>query len=233
MSCPASSHQCGGMMQIFIKPRMGNLITLDVKHSDTVRALKVKIEDEASIPAIEQALIFAGKQLEDRRTLSFYNIRQWFCLTLMRWISIHIRTFAGNRITMDVEVGDTVDMIKAELQFDLVVLPDQYRLIYSGTVLEFGHTLSFYTIQSGDELHMVPSGMYIFVKSCSGKVLTLDVKDSDTIADVKVKILHMEPSLGIHMEQWRLTIFDELMDDKDTLSDYSIQAGETLIMAQP
>ncbi|KAL3878566.1 hypothetical protein ACJMK2_030903 [Sinanodonta woodiana] len=210
----------------------GKMITLEVDLLDTIKNVKAKIHDKEGILPYKQKLVFADKLLQDDGTLFDNNIQKectihvFLCLTCHMQLFVELET--GTSVTLNVEPSDTIEYVKSLIHEKVGILPYKQRLVYASYLIKDARSLLDYQIRDHSTIKLIVlhmSKMHIIVKTQTGKNIFLEVKPSDTIANVKTKI---EAKKSFPRDQQRLIFGGKFLEDEKSLRHYRIQPDYTL-----
>jgi ubiquitin C len=222
-------------MQILVRTLSGSTITLDVGASDTIAAVKRKIQDQGGISADKQILVFAGQQLENARTLADYAIEStlYLVLELRSSISqIRVKTPSGT-ISLEINSNSTVGELKAILQTSQSILIANQELIFLGQKLQDEKTIFSYGISPDAVLHLFP-------KDKIGDVDEENIVLSLLLGDVVLKMAISKNAKISAVKEILGNVFDYILihggrilaGEDGTLQDYGIRNDGQIIVIQ-
>jgi len=219
-------------MPLNVRMPDGTSITLDVDPTDPILWVKEQIEGFMGvdgIPAAEQRLVYAGKPVEDTRTLADYQIPPDSTIHLNPTsMPINVKTPKGKTVTLQVESSDTVDNVKKLLGFWEGSGGTPYWMQRlkkkggkAGDSMPDNQTLSDLGVGSGNTIDLV-AGHPLYIKTPKGKLINLDASPEDTVGSLKSRLAFWE---GIPEAQQRLMFHGQAMDDNRPLKHYNIPKG--------
>ena len=144
------------VIPIVVKTLTGRAIGLYVTASSAISKVKARFQEKEGIPSHGQRLIFRGKQLEDDRTVSDYDIQVGSTLYLVL-MQIFVKTLMGRSIDLEVVGSSTVRHVKEMIQDEEGIAPDEQRLLFKSSQLVDERTITEYGIRTGSTLHLVPA----------------------------------------------------------------------------
>ena len=205
------------------------------KLKDSIKSVKEKIEEKINIISEKQILVFENKELEDNKSLIYYNLdkglkKKTFELFIgdKNGIKVYLKRDSGKILNYSFNPSLNIGNIKKKICEEEKLSEDILRLEFEGNELENNQTLEYYNIRNKQTINLKlvsRNGIIILIQRPTGKIINLDVSQSATIYDIKCQIQNYE-NLPIINQKIKYNK-NELNDDK-TLYDYEIKHESVL-----
>ena len=215
-------------MLIFVKMMItGKIMNLNVGKTDTIEAVKAKIQEREGIPPDQQMLILAGRKLEDKRTLADYIIQHKSILYLsptQKPVSIVVQTIAGQSITINQFNTNTIESVKNNISTKIGCPSEDQRLFHFGKELEdnkilaychnFPHIIMLQLLIRNHVIVTTPTPqLHLYIKS----------DPSELIKDFKRKIQEVYEirTIGLYIQGYGVLNNDKELN-KYNITEYSV-----------
>ncbi|KAM5553213.1 polyubiquitin-like [Rosa sericea] len=220
-------------MKLFVKlPSSQDTIEIEGKAEDTIRKVKTMIQAKEKIQPDQFTLVYDGKFLEEDMTLASVHMKNESTLYMVSApkdiLSISVKAPSGETFKFKVKPLFTVRDIKTIVESCTGCSVGDHNLIYSGNELEDLKTLAFYDIKDESVLEVSPRSLQIFVRVCDGKIITVDVKQSDSVKELKSEIFRKLNVSMMPFDFYKLVFRWEQLDEVRDLASYNIPKGSKL-----
>uniref|UniRef100_A0A251VRF5 Putative ubiquitin n=1 Tax=Helianthus annuus TaxID=4232 RepID=A0A251VRF5_HELAN len=227
------------IMRPAFKTETGKFVSLEVKGSDTIGSIKLNIQAKEHIPFDQQELVFNEVVLENQYTLSNYSMRNKSTLTVngksVDLMKINVKISTGKTISLSVYSTDTIADVKTKIYFKEGIPCEKQALIFDEkVVLGDSGTLFDYYITANATLTLMRQSRGFVIDilipyggETDAGTVTLRVKPSDTIRDVKDKL---NGKIGDSRDKYELIFDGVVLHNDDTLDDCHINKESVLTL---
>ena len=207
-----------------ISPLTQKTITLVQKPRDTIGIVKDNIYAQTKISSDRQVLEFNGRQLDDRKTLKYYNIESESHLLLYEAVVIFVEMLNGTKVKLNLCKNNSIGDVKMRLNLGEDIPWDMQQLSFRGQLLRDSDTLRDLNIRNNSILRYIVM-IRIHIKMPNESQISVDVNLDDNIRNVRDRI---QSEGGIPSNQLCLSFRGQLLRDSDTLRDLNIRNNSIL-----
>lgn len=201
------------------------------KLKDSIKSVKDKIEDISSIniASEKQILLFENRELEDNKSLMNYNLDKGLKTKNFELfkgdkngIKVYIKRISGQILNYSFNPYLNIGKIKEKISEEEQFLKELIQLEFEGNELENDKTLEYYNLRNKSTINLKfisKNGIIIFIKRPCGKLITLDVNQSELVLDIKYQIENIE---NLPINNQKIKYNDNELNNESFLSEYEI-----------